>query len=74
MRLVLYSWWLIGLTCVCLSAVAQQGELKEGYYADGTLRYRGYFVGKQPVGEMLQYYPSGQLKAKLNYRGRKRMP
>lgn len=69
MRLDLYGWLLLCFLCCCLPVNAQQGELKEGYYADGKLRYKGYFVGKQPVGEVTQYYPSGQIKARLNYKG-----
>ncbi len=69
MRLDVYGWLSVGLLCCSLAAHAQQGELKESYYPDGTLRYKGYFVGKQPVGEVVQYYPSGQMKARLNYDG-----
>lgn len=69
MRLNVYGWLLLGAVCCSLAARAQQGELKESYYPDGKLRYRGYFIGKQPVGEVVQYYPSGQMKARLNYDG-----
>ncbi len=69
MRLNVCGWLSAGLVCCCLAAHAQQAELKESYYPDGTLRYKGYFIGKQPVGEVVQYYPSGQMKARLNYDG-----
>lgn len=70
MRLLLrlfLMWLLLGGENVC---PAQQPALKEAYYPDGGLRYRGYFAGKQPVGEVTQYYPGGKVKAVLNYKGR----
>jgi len=69
MRLDVCGWLSVVLVCCCLVAQAQQREWKESYYPDGKLRYKGYFVGKQPVGEVTQYYPSGQMKARLNYDG-----
>ncbi|MCC8174726.1 MAG: hypothetical protein LIO65_10330 [Odoribacter sp.] len=48
---------------------AQNAELKEGFYPDGKLRYRGYFVGETPHSEVTQYFPDGRIKAKLNYQG-----
>jgi len=56
----------IGLFC---SVVAQEGELKKVYYANGNLRYEGYFVGKQPVGKVTRYYPDGSVQAVLEYKG-----
>lgn len=44
-------------------------ELKCGYYPDGKLRYKGYFVNEKPVGELIRYYPEGEVKARMNYRG-----
>lgn len=70
MRLNLYVWLMFCFIFPGISVIAQQRELKEGYYADGKLRYKGYFVGKEPVGEMTQYYPSGQVKARLVYNGK----
>lgn len=69
MRLNICGWLSVGLIYCSLVAHAQQKEWKESYYPDGKLRYKGYFIGKQPVGEVVQYYPSGQMKARLNYDG-----
>lgn len=65
LRLILLGGLLLG----SLLVTAQQKEWKEAFYANGNTRYKGYFIGKQPVGEVMQYYPSGQLKARLNYHG-----
>ncbi len=51
-----------GLTC-------RAQELKTGYYPEGQLRYKGYFTNGRPVGELLRYYPEGNIKARMNYRG-----
>lgn len=48
---------------------AQTPVLKEGFYPDGKLRYRGYFVGDQPSGEMKQFYPDGKIKAEMLHKG-----
>ena len=45
-------------------------ELKEGYYPDGKLRYKGYFLNGQPAGEVTHYYPDGKVKAVMNHRGK----
>lgn len=44
-------------------------ELKEGYYPDGKIRYRGYFVQGQPQGQLTRYYPDGKVKAVLDHQG-----
>lgn len=45
-------------------------ELKEGYYPDGKLRYKGYFREGQPAGEVTHYYPDGNVKAVMNHQGK----
>ena len=47
--------------------VGNAQELKEGYYSDGKLRYKGYFQNGQPAGEVTHYYPEGQVKAVMNH-------
>lgn len=47
--------------------VGNAQELKEGYYPDGKLRYKGYFQNGQPAGEVTHYYPEGQVKAVMNH-------
>lgn len=60
----------LGFVLVCgLSSSAQQGEARKGFYADGKLRYEGFFVGGTPVGAMTRYYPDGTVQAKLFHRG-----
>jgi len=54
---------------LCLGGQLWGQELKCGYYPDGKLRYKGYFVNGQPTGEMIRYYPEGNKKAEMNYRG-----
>lgn len=44
-------------------------ELKQGYYPDGKIRYKGYFVDGKPVGEFIRYYQEGAVQAKMNYQG-----
>lgn len=44
-------------------------ELKQGYYPDGKIRYKGIFVNGKPVGELIRYYPQGAVQAKMNYQG-----
>lgn len=44
-------------------------ELKEGYFPDGKLRYKGYFVNDQPSGRVTHYYKSGSLRAVMNHKG-----
>lgn len=50
-----------------LSGYTQKMEQREGYYPDGKLRYRGYFVEGQPMGEMTHYYPDGKIKAVMKH-------
>lgn len=52
-----------------LAGICAGQELREGTYPDGRLRYRGYFCGDRPCGEMTRFYPEGQVKAKLVHRG-----
>lgn len=54
-----------------LFVFAQEKEWKVGYYPDGKIRYKGYFVKEQPVGEILRYDPEGRLQARMNYEGEK---
>lgn len=49
--------------------IAQAQELREGFYPDGKLRYKGYFVNNLPSGEMTHYYPEGSIKAVMNHKG-----
>lgn len=51
----------------CFAGYAWGQEMKCGYYPDGKLRYRGYFENGQPQGELVRYYPEGNVKAKMNY-------
>ncbi|MDL2252430.1 hypothetical protein LJC12_06265, partial [Odoribacter sp. OttesenSCG-928-J03] len=39
----------------------QKAEYREGYHPDGTVRYKGYFIGKEPQGEVTHYYPEGTI-------------
>lgn len=57
-----FLWW-----CEAPACLAQ--ELKTGYYPEGQLRYKGYFADGKPVGELLRYYPEGNVKARMNHRG-----
>lgn len=54
--------------CLQLSVCLAQ-ELRTGTYPDGSVRYKGYFLNNEPVGEMLRYYPDGKLQAKMEYKG-----
>lgn len=54
----------LGLDCA-----GQGAELREGYYPDGKLRYKGYFTGTEPTGEVTHYYADGKVKAVMNHRG-----
>ncbi|MDL2330999.1 hypothetical protein LJC62_03175 [Odoribacter sp. OttesenSCG-928-A06] len=47
----------------------QKAEYREGYHPDGTVRYKGYFIGKEPQGEVTHYYPEGTIKAVMNHNG-----
>lgn len=49
--------------------VGRAQELKQGFYPDGKLRYKGYFEDDRPIGKMTRYYPEGAVKAEMNYRG-----
>lgn len=46
-------------------------NLKQGYwkktYPNGNLMYKAFFVNDKPVGELVRYYESGQIRAKMNY-------
>ena len=59
--LVLFIW--------CLTGYSLGQEVKCGYYPDGKLRYKGYFNNGKPEGKLIRYYPEGNVKAKMNYRG-----
>jgi len=37
-------------------------------FPNGKLMYKGFFKNNKPVGEMLRYYETGELKAVLNYK------
>ena len=67
MRKVLVVCCVLLFCLLAFPLVAQ--ELKEGYYPDGKLRYKGYFRNGQPVGEMTHYFPDGKVKAVMNYAG-----
>lgn len=54
---------------LCVSGQVGGQELKCGYYPDGKLRYKGYFTDGKPLGEMVRYYPEGNVQAKMNYQG-----
>lgn len=52
--------------------IAAQGnaqEMKCGYYPDGKIRYKGFFLNSKPVGELIRYYPEGGVSAKMNHKG-----
>lgn len=48
---------------------AQTAELKEGFYPDGKLRYKGLFTDGKPQGEVIHYFPDGKIKAVMNHQG-----
>lgn len=52
-----------------LPNMIQAQELREGFYPDGKLRYKGYFVNNLPSGEITHYYPEGNIKAVMNHKG-----
>lgn len=58
--------------CICAFLGILDGnaqDLKEGYYPDGKLRYKGYFQDGKPAGEVTHYYPDGKVKAVMNHQG-----
>lgn len=65
MRICLF--WVLLLFVSAQTGYAQ--EMKEGFYPDGKIRYRGYFQNGKPVGEMTRYYPNGRIKALMNHKG-----
>lgn len=71
MEILRSSLLMAGICVLALSVQAQKAELKEVYYPNGKLQYKGHFIGKEPVGEVVQYYTDGNIKARLNYQGQK---
>lgn len=50
-------------------AAQEAGEVRKGFYPDGSLRYEGKFENGVPAGKMIRYYPGGQVQAELFHEG-----
>lgn len=72
MRKGIVKWGILVFTFFILLVLSKRGvaqELKYGYYPDGKIRYKGYFVEGKPQGELIRYYPEGTVQARLNHQG-----
>ncbi|MCT4599807.1 MAG: hypothetical protein N4A32_02810 [Marinifilaceae bacterium] len=50
-----------------LTFAQKQMDYKEKHYPNGKLMYKGMFRDGKPVGVFKRYYPTGIIKAELNY-------
>ncbi|GHV63666.1 hypothetical protein FACS1894199_00110 [Bacteroidia bacterium] len=69
-KYILYTFQLVLTIVLTVELCAQEAVhpiYKEGFYPNKKLRYKGMFIGKEPVGEVTHYTPEGKLKAVMKH-------
>lgn len=55
--------FIIGICIYSLPAFSQKKTYRTQHYSNGNLKYEGYFVNNEPVGELKRYYEDGKIKS-----------
>ncbi len=56
-------------TLISSLLLAQKKGYQTQYYPNGNIKYEGFFVKKNPVGELKRYSEDGKLKSIQNFKG-----